>query len=130
VLYDDHAVALERIGPDPAGEALWIEARDLPRLGGFELTADGACRGDLCIPLPAGSIRNSLLNFSAFAAAAGHAVVAEPAERIWSVSGRSTSGAMTSRLAPDIEVPDRLGRPVHLAGFRGRKALVITWASW
>ena len=39
-------------------------------------------------------------------------------------------GLASSRIAPDFEVPDRLGRPVHLAGFRGKKALVVTWASW
>ncbi len=131
VLYDDRAVTLDRIGPDVTAGELWIEARDLPRFDGFELKPEGACRGDVCVPLPAGSVRQDQLNFAAFAAAAGRAVVGEPAERIWSASRLLPSGTTGSpRRAPDITVPDRLGRRVHLAGFRGRKALVVTWASW
>src|SRR6476469_3968134 len=39
VLYDDRAIALERVGPDPAGTAgaLWIRKRDLERVNGFVL---------------------------------------------------------------------------------------------
>src|SRR5579862_8137507 len=49
VLYDDHAVALPRVGADPGGDAsiLWIRKRDLPRVNGFELKPQGACRADL-----------------------------------------------------------------------------------
>jgi cytochrome oxidase Cu insertion factor (SCO1/SenC/PrrC family) len=36
----------------------------------------------------------------------------------------------TSRVAPDVTVPDRRGRPVHLKDFRGKKVLLVTWASW
>ncbi len=35
-----------------------------------------------------------------------------------------------SRIAPDFAVPDRKGKIVHLSDFRGKKALVFTWASW
>jgi peroxiredoxin len=37
---------------------------------------------------------------------------------------------MVARIAPDFAVPDRKGRVVHLSDFRGRKVLVVTWASW
>jgi peroxiredoxin len=33
-------------------------------------------------------------------------------------------------MAPDFAVPDRRGNPVRLSGFRGKKVLVVTWASW
>lgn len=35
-----------------------------------------------------------------------------------------------SRIALDFAVPDRKGRLVHLSDFRGKKVLVVTWASW
>ncbi len=35
-----------------------------------------------------------------------------------------------SRIAPDFAVPDRKGKIVHLSDFRGKKVLVVTWASW
>ena len=134
VLYDDRAVALDRVGLDPARDAgaLWIRTHDLPRVNGFELKPQGACRADLCIPIPTDMARGEYFNLTAFARKVGQPVVAEPAARVWSFGEMQVlgGGIASSRVAPDFAVPDRLGRPVHLAGFRGKKALVVTWASW
>jgi hypothetical protein len=134
VLYDDRAVALDRVGPVAARDAgaLWIRKRDLPSVNGFALKPQGACRADLCIPIPKDMTRGEYFNLTAFAKKAGQPVVAEPGARVWSFGEMQAlgGGLASSRVAPDFEVPDRLGRPVHLAGFRGKKALVVTWASW
>lgn len=134
VLYDDRTIELDRIGPDPqrSADVLWIRSRDLPRVNGFELKPQGACRADLCIPISKDSVRGDHFNLTAFAKKAGQSVVAEPASKVWSFGEMQAlgGGLSSSRIAPNFEVPDRLGRPVHLAGFRGKKALVITWASW
>jgi hypothetical protein len=122
------------VGPDPKGatDRLWIRKRDLPRVNGFTLKPQGACRADLCIPIPKTMVRGEYFNLTAFAAKAGQPMVAEPGARVWSFGEMQAlgGGLSNSRIAPDVTVPDRLGRPVHLAGFRGKKALVITWASW
>jgi len=134
VLYDDRAIALDRVGVDPARDtsALWIRKRDLPRVNGFELKPQGACRADLCIPIPKTMTRGEYFNLTAFAKKAGQPVVAEEGARVWSFGEMQAlgGGLASTRIAPDFEVPDRLGHPVHLAGFRGKKALVVTWASW
>ena len=134
VLYDDRAIDLDRIGPDPrrSDNTLWIRKRDLTRVNGFALKPQGACRADLCIPIPKDMTRGDYFNLTAFAKKAGQPVVTEPAARVWSFGEMQAlgGGLANSRIAPDFEVPDRVGHPVHLAGFRGRKALVITWASW
>ena len=133
VLYDDHVIALDRVGPDPrrAG-ALWIRKRDLPRVNGFALKPQGACRADLCIPIPKDMVRGDYFNLTAFAKKAGQLVVADAEARVWSFGEMQAlgGGLSNSRMAPDVTVADRLGSPVHLAGFRGKKALVVTWASW
>jgi len=134
VLYEDRTIVLDpvRTGPAGAADTLWIRKHDLPRINGFELKPQGACRADLCIPVPKTMVRGEYFNVSAFARKAGQAVVGEPAARVWSFGEMQAlgGGLSSSRIAPDFEVPDRLGRPVHLAGFRGKKALVVTWASW
>ena len=134
VLYDDHAITLDRVDPDPkrAVDALWIHKRDLPRVNGFALKPQGACRADLCIPIPKDMVRGDHFNLTAFAKKAGQAIVADADARVWSFGKMQAlgGGLSKSRMAPDVTVPNRFGRPVHLAGFRGRKALVVTWASW
>jgi hypothetical protein len=133
VLYDGRAIGLSRTSPDPAkGDALWILKADLPRLNGFELKPQGACREDICIPIPRGMMRADYFNLTAFAQRVGQRVIADPASRVWSfgeipvVRGSYLEG----RIAPDFSVPDRKGRSVSLSQFRGKKVLLVTWASW
>ena len=134
VLYDDRAVTLDRIRLDPGGvsDALWIRKGDLPRVNGFELKPQGACRADLCIPIPRAMQRGDYFNLTAFAKKARQSVVAEPGARVWSFGEMQALGGgfIASRIAPDFTVPDRAGRPVRLSQFRGKKVLVVTWASW
>ena len=133
VLYDGRAIRLNRVGADPAGgDALWINKLDLPSISGFELKPQGACREDICIPIPRAMMRGDLFNLSAFAQRVGQRVVADAAARVWSFGEIPVvRGAfLESRMAPDFNVPDRKGRPVRLSQFRGKKVLVVTWASW
>jgi hypothetical protein len=132
VLYDDRAVVVGSLEGDPAApDALWIRTSDLPRVNGFELKPHGACRGEICIPTPSDMRRGDHFNITAFARYAGQSVAAEPDAGVWSLGAMQTLGAsMASRLAPDLEIPDRLGRPVRLSAFRGRKVLLLTWSSW
>jgi hypothetical protein len=135
VLYADRAIELERIGPDPTEPTsadLWVRTDDLPRVNGFSLEPGGACGAGVCIPISADLIRDGFFNLSVFAAQAGQIVVAEPEARVWSLGAMPTraGAADMSRIAPDLELPDRLGRPTQLAAFRGKKALLVTWSSW
>jgi cytochrome oxidase Cu insertion factor (SCO1/SenC/PrrC family) len=37
---------------------------------------------------------------------------------------------LQTAMAPDFALPDRDGTLVRLSDFKGKKVLVITWASW
>jgi hypothetical protein len=133
VLYDDRATALAETHTDPADPAaLWVRTRDLPRVNGFEVKPQGACRADVCIPIAKTMRRGAYFNLSAFAHKVGEPVVADLERRVWSFGEiRALGGGfLASRVAPDFTVPDRTGRQVHLSDFRGKKVLVVTWASW
>ena len=131
VLFDSRAVVLTRIETDASG-ALWVPKSDLPRINGFELKPQGACREDICIPIPRAMMRGDLFNLTAFAARVGQKFLGDLATRVWSFGEIPVlQGAyIESRIAPDVEVPDRKGRPVRLSQFRGKKVLLVTWASW
>ena len=133
VIYDDRAVTLDRVrfdAKDPT--ALWIRRRDLPAVNGFEVKPQGACRDDICVPIPKSMMRGGYFDLTAFARKARQVVVNDTAARAWSFGEIQAlrGGFLNSRTAPDLSVPDRAGRPVHLSQFRGKKVLVITWASW
>ena len=128
VIYGDRAVPLDRIQPDP--KDLWVRKSDLPKINDFEVKPQGACREDLCIPIPKNLTKGEWFNLTGFAQRINQVVVREG--DAWSfgeipvLRGSYTS----SRIAPDFAVPDRKGRTVHLSDFRGKKVLVVTWASW
>jgi hypothetical protein len=133
VLYDDGAAVLADVRPDRANRtALWVRKGDLPRINKFEVKPQGACREDICVPIPKDMTRGGYFNLTAFARKIGEPVVADVDERVWSFGEIQLlrMGSLNSRVAPDFTVPDRRGRPVHLSDFRGKKVLLVTWASW
>jgi len=131
ILYDSRSVALTRVDTDASG-ALWVRKADLPRINGFEIKPQGACRADICIPIPRGMMKGNTFNLTAFAQRVGQKFIADPVTRVWSFGEIPVvQGAyVESRIAPDVTVPDRQGRPVRLSQFRGKKVLLVTWASW
>ncbi len=128
VLYNDHAIKLDKSRPGP--NELWVRAADLPRINEFELKPQGACRADMCIPVAKSLRSGEWFNLTGFARKLGQSVVTDSG--VWSFGEIPVvRGAFyNTRIAPDFAVPDRKGRIVHLSDFRGKKVLVITWASW
>jgi hypothetical protein len=45
-------------------------------------------------------------------------------------SARDRADALRSLEAPDFTLPDSGGRPHSLSEHRGKKVLLVTWASW
>jgi hypothetical protein len=133
VLYSDRAISVAPVRVE-SGEPtmLWVRTRDLPRLNDFEVKPQGACRADICIPITKDMRRGGYFNLTAFARKVRQAVVADSAEGVWSFGEiQALSGSFSEgRIAPDITIPDRTGRPVRLTDFRGKKVLLVTWASW
>lgn len=125
---------------DESTDDLWIRADELVEATGFDLKPYGACLGDLCVPL-FGEDKDSLLrsradgewlNMSGLASKLGQPYVTDAEASIWSFGSipdvrRST---LESGFAPDFEIEDRHGEIVRLSDFRGKKVLLITWASW
>src|SRR5215472_6537871 len=128
VLYNDSAAKLDRIRPD--ANDLWVRAADLPRINEFELKPEGACRADMCIPVSKNLKSGEWFNLTGFAQKLGETVVADSG--VWSFGEIPVvrAGFYNSRMAPDFAAPDRKGGVVHLSDFRGKKVLVVTWASW
>ena len=103
-------------------------ARDRFETGtGWDLRPEGACRGDVCIPLP-DSIGDTV-DVAATAEAMGLPLVRHEgltAVGPWGGSGRT----LVSAEAPELTLPDLDGNAFHLSSLRGRKVLLLAWAPY
>ena len=117
---------------------LWMPASELHAATGWELRPEGACRGDVCVPIPRGREEEFLrerparFNIAGLARLLGQPVVRNEAHGVWSFgeSAADRSSAMRSLQAPDFTLPDLEGRPHSLADYRGQKVFLVFWASW
>jgi hypothetical protein len=128
VLFGENAVALDTT--HVVDDNLWIKQKDLPRINKFEVKPQGACRADVCIPLSKTLKNGDWFNLTGFAHRIGETVVAEKSIYSFGEIPVLRGSFYNSRMAPDFAVPDRQGKLVHLSDFRGKKALIVTWASW
>lgn len=138
VLHLDRVIELESTLADPTD--LWVTPSDLTRINDFVLKPEGACLDDLCIPIPRGegsdfvveSGGQTWFSLTAFARKVGQEYVADRETGVWSFGAIpvTRSSYLTRAQAPDFVLPDREGEPVRLSEFRGRKVLLLSWASW
>jgi hypothetical protein len=129
------------VGAAPAPSAdLWVTTADLTRATGFVLKPQGVCREELCFPIPkarkaeflAARSRVAWFNLSAFARLLDQPMAHDEAVSVWYFGPRPDQqrAALASLQAPDFTLPDMQGRRHSLADFRGKKVLLVTWASW
>ena len=137
IIYDDDATEISTASVD-AGQ-LWITTVDLKRATGFELKPQGVCRNELCFPLPKSReqefVRKSpgktWFDLVAFARLVHQPVAHDEALATWYFGLRSDQRQGLSSLeAPDFTLPDMNGKIHSLSDFRGKKVLLLTWASW
>ena len=106
----------------------------------FELKPEGACLDELCVPVLQDRDSEMFVtrggqpwfNVSALARKLEQAYVADHGRGIWSFGEIPAPPTRfpTSAIAPDFELPNRKDELVRLSDFRGKKVLVVTWASW
>jgi hypothetical protein len=145
VVYDDKATEISPAQTpaqtkDGTGQ-LWITTRDLTRATRFEVKPQGVCRDELCFPLPKARKQEflekkpgggeELFNLTAFASLVHQPVAHDGATSTWYFGLRSDQQqGLASLRAPDFTLPDIDGKMHSLSDFRGKKVLLVTWASW
>ncbi|MBK8315538.1 MAG: redoxin domain-containing protein [Acidobacteria bacterium] len=122
---------------------LWVTLEDLERATGYVLKPQGVCRAAL---LPDSEGTQVRISFKQDAGKRSAMMV--QSERVWSPLRQPAAydaetsvwyfgpradeqnGFIESLNAPDFTLPDTSGKKHSLSDFRGRKVLLLTWASW
>jgi peroxiredoxin len=136
VLFNDNAVEIAKTLEDP--NDLWVSSGDLAKINGFEVKPEGICLADICIPIAKDSnltvTRDGAqwINVTELARKLGQAHAVDRETKTWSFGAvpASRTPFLKSAVAPDFELKDRQGKTVRLSDYRGKKVLLVTWASW
>ena len=112
--------------------AVRIEADAVERALGWVLTEDGLCRDGLCVPTPATWPVAGAVALDDLAGVLGRPLALDADERVaWlGVAADERARTLRTLTAPDFALSDLDGRVHRLADHRGRKVLVVVWASW
>lgn len=125
-------------GATSEGENLWLPLDELRAATGWELKPEGACRDDVCVPVPAERERDFLrgdrrtFNLAVLARLLAQPAVHDDAGQVWAFGEAAATkrAAMDGLEAPDFVLPDRDGIIHRLSDYRGKKVLLVSWASW
>ena len=137
IIYEDVATRITPIGAN--SNELWISIADLTQATHFELKPQGVCRDQLCFPIPKARANEFTrkehegvwFNLLAFANLVSQPVAHDEALSIWYFGQRADQReALSSLQAPDFTLPDMAGKQHSLSELRGKKVLLVTWASW
>ena len=138
VIYDGAISSLSDAVSEP--ENLWVTLPDLTRTTRFVLKPQGACLDEFCVPIPksreAAFLRTEhnqkLFNLTELARTLKQPAIHDDANQIWLFGSRPESlmKIANSLEAPDFTLPDWKGVSRSLHDFRGKRVLLITWASW
>ncbi len=138
VIYDGVAVEIGAAAAE--SKDLWVTMKDLKRATRFEVKPQGVCRDELCFPLPKARKADfiskkggvSWFNLTEFARLIKQPFASDEKHGVWYFGSRSEeiNDRLSSLEAPDFTLPDMNGKTHSLAEFRGKKVLLLTWASW
>ena len=110
-------------------ESLEVDRAELAARTGWEVKPEGACKGDMCVPLP-DSDGDAPLDAHVLSERLGMPLVADERHGLYALGPESIGRALADARMPDLELPDRHGRPFSLRSLRGTRIVMVAWASW
>ena len=106
-------------------DTLDIDANTFREGTGWEIKPEGACKGEVCVPLPDG------FDLTSTADRLGMAVVHDEAAGLWAVGPESLTGrALVTATAPELILDDIDGNEFRLSSLRGKKVVLVARAPY
>ena len=108
-----------------------VSTAEFEQRTGWAIKPEGACKGDICVPLPAEARSDGdMLDVQVVADRIGMPLVHDETVGLWALGPEAGGRALSTAEAPELELPDWRGEPFRLRTLRGQKVLLVAWASW
>lgn len=109
-------------------EKLEVGREEFAQRTGWNINPEGACKGEVCIGLPASS--EPTLNVRMLAERLHMPLIRDEAHGLWCLGPESEGRVLASARAPELDLPEWRGGIFRLSSLRGTKVLLLAWASW
>jgi hypothetical protein len=112
---------------------LTVDAATFASRTGWVIKPEGACKGEVCVALPAEArAADGRLEMHVVAGRLGMPIVSDATHGLVALGPETsvTGHALSTAVAPELELPDADGNAFQLSSLRGRKVLLVAWASW
>ena len=111
-------------------ESLVVSKREFEIGTGWEIKPEGACRGDVCIPL-VDPPPDDRVDIASMAGQMGLALVSDEKHAVWAVGPAAARGrTLVTAEAPELVLPDVDGNLFELSSLRGQKVLMVAWSPY
>jgi len=110
--------------------SLEVDAKALEARTGWAIKPEGACKGRVCVALPAGASGKSKLDAHMLSERLGMPLIHDADANVWCLGPEAMGRAITTAQAPELTLPDYKGEAFSLSSLRGQKVLMVSWASW
>ncbi len=105
-----------------------VDPVELERRTGWAIKPEGACKEDLCVPLPTRG--EGPVDVHVLADRLGMPLLHDQTHNIWCLGPESGGQILSSAVLPDIVLPDLEGNSFAIRSLKGQKVLLVAWASW
>ena len=117
-------------------DRLDLTGEEFHHLTGWEIKPEGACKDERCVPLspPVRDVTGPL-DVAAVADRLGMPVAPDETHGLWAIGPESGGRVLDSVRMPRVALPSFDGKSFDgqsfdVATLRGRKVLLLAWASW
>ena len=100
-----------------------IDPSEFERNTGWAIKPEGACRGDVCVPLPDRSLAEVARRLAM-------PLISEGPSGPWCLGLEAAPSIFANSAPPSLRLPSWDGGNFDLASLRGTKVLLLAWAPW
>lgn len=116
------------------GDRVQLSPAALRAALGWEVKPQGLCKDDRCVPIAARAdvVTAAGVDLAGFAAVLSRPLALDVGARAayFGAAAADRAAQLASLQAPDFTLPDLNGRPHALSDYRGKKVLLVAYASW